>query len=308
MGMRAAAAAALWCLSACSDAETVPGPATVSTPGDWARSAVVAGYDLGAPRRSYVLPPELMEISAVAAVDDRTVACLHDEKGVLFLLDLDTGRFTSARRFSEDGDYEGLARVGDGYWVLRSDGQLTEVRRDGERLAVARTLRVAAPQKEFEGLAYDATAARLVVAPKTLLEDKEQKQLRPLYAVDPATGATAAEPALVVDREQILAAAERLGVDVPSKTTRRGLDRPLFRLRFAEVAVQPGPGHYWLLSAIDRALVVVDRTGAVVGLHFFSGRELPQPEAATFLPSGDLVLASEGDGGPAALHVYGAVR
>lgn len=268
---------------------------------------VVDGYDLGAPLRSYVLPHKLREISAVVAVDARTLACLQDEKGSLYFFDLVRGEVAEHVQFGPPGDYEGLASVDGTWWVLRSDGQLAELRGAGRGLEVARTVAVAAPQREFEGLCWDARAKVLVVAPKSVAKAAGEKDERPILAFDPVAGTTAKAPLLVVDRDAVLAAAARLGVAVPTRPTRKG-EKPLLHLRFAEVAVAPTTGHYWLLSSVDRAVVVVDRAGAVLGLHFFAESELRQPEGATFLPDGRLVLASEGGDGAAVLRVYGPVE
>jgi uncharacterized protein YjiK len=265
------------------------------------------GYDLGAPRRSFALPHKLREISAIVAVDATTIACLQDEKGELFWFDLANGTVRERARFGPDGDYEGLALVGADFWVLRSDGRLLQLRRSDGELEIARKVTVEAPQKEFEGLAWDAARGVLVVAPKAVSKELGDKDQRPLYAVDPATGTTRAEPYAVLDRDAVLAAAARLHVEVPTKSTRGG-ERPAFRLRFSEVAVQPQTGALWLLSGVDRAVIVAERSGEVRGLHFFAASELPQPEGATFLPDGDLAIASEGDGGAAVLRVYGKPR
>ena len=55
-------------------------------------------------------------------------------------------------------------------------------------------------------------------------------------------------------------------------------------------------------QGIDK--LVVDRKAEVLGLHFFAASELPQPEGLTFLPGGELAIASEGAGGAAVLRVY----
>jgi len=276
------------------------GPSTAGRP-----SVVVAGYELGRPLQTYALPGALRELSGIAAVGGRTVACVQDELGALFHLDLDTGQFTGAATFGPPGDYEGLARVGDALWVLRSDGQLTEVQRAADGLRSTRSLRVAAPYKDFEGLAVDLDGARLIVASKSLREGKQFKAQRALYTVDLASGATSAQPLLVLDREALLASASALGVAVPARTTAGGKSTPKFGLRLSEVAVQPDTGALWLCSAADCAVVVVARDGTPIGMHFFHESEFPQLEAATFLPSGELVLASEGVDGNALLRVYG---
>lgn len=297
---RGLVACAALLLAACSQEPQPTSPVVT-------RRCVVAGYELGAPVRSFALPHKLREISAIVAVDATTLACLQDEQGELFFFDVLTGVVTERAKFGAPGDYEGLTRVGSDYWVLRSDGRLLQVRRGGDGLAIERTVDVEASLHDFEGLAYDARDRVLVVAPKAVSKAVGEKDLRPLLAVDVTTGATATEPYATIDRDRVLEAAVRLGVTVPTRETRKG-EKPVFHLRFAEVAVHPRTGELWLLSAVDRAVIVADRSGAVLGLHFFTVDELPQPEAATFLPGGDLVIASEGAGGAAVLRVYGPAR
>jgi uncharacterized protein YjiK len=109
---------------------------------------------------------------------------------------------------------------------------------------------------------------------------------------------------VTVHLDEVLAAASGLGVQVPTRQTDAGDERPFLRLFFSDIAVHPETGDFWLLSAKDRALLVVDREGRTKGLRFFSADELEQPEGAVFLPGGELVLASEGDHRPAVLRVY----
>src|SRR5262245_58202966 len=80
------------------------------------------------------LPPQLREVSAIVAVDERTVACVQDEVGALFFVDLRGELPLRMAPFAERGDYEGLARVGDDFWVLRSDGFLMRLQRQGSDL------------------------------------------------------------------------------------------------------------------------------------------------------------------------------
>ena len=210
-------------------------------------------------------------------------------------------------KFGPKGDYEGLAKVGDDYWVLRSDGVLLRLVAAADRYEIAETLATGLPVKEFEGLAVDRAANRFVLAPKSVAKEKEEKELRPLFAFDLATRLTAQEPLITLHLDEVLDAARLQGIAVPTRITNRGKEKPLVRLFFAEVAVHPETGDLWLLSAGDRALLVVDRKGQLRGMHFFSTVEMPQPEAATFLPNGHLVLGSEGAGGQAVLRVHACV-
>src|SRR5688572_19391410 len=88
----------------------------------WANSAPPFHFDLDRPVRTYTLPDELVEISALTDVDANTIACLHDEAAKLYFMDLNSGKIVSEIAFGAPGDMEGLTRVRDEYFALRSDG------------------------------------------------------------------------------------------------------------------------------------------------------------------------------------------
>lgn len=69
------------------------------------------------------------------------------------------------------------------------------------------------------------------------------------------------------------------------------------------MTVHPKTGAVFL-SAVDSALFVVDRTGALRATHFFAAGQLPKAEGITFLENGDPVLASEAVNTPPRLQVF----
>ena len=93
-------------------------------------AAQAAGYDLAHPTRRYPLADELREISGITEVDAHPVACVQDEVGALYFIDLDSRAVTNRLAFGKPGDYEGLTRVGTLYFALRSDGTVREDRND----------------------------------------------------------------------------------------------------------------------------------------------------------------------------------
>ncbi|HNO04868.1 MAG TPA: SdiA-regulated domain-containing protein, partial [Flavobacteriales bacterium] len=95
-----------------------------------------------------------------------------------------------------------------------------------------------------------------------------------------------------------------LGVSVPERTTDKGRVVPALKLRYSSVSVHPMTGHYYLLSAVDRTLLVVDRAGKLIALEQLDEELLPKPEGITFLTNGDLVLSSEGKGGTPVIVRY----
>jgi hypothetical protein len=151
--------------------------------------ASIPGYDLARPSASFDLPPALAEISALTDVDDHTVACVQDEHGVVYFVDLRRGAVTRSSRFGPDGDYEGLTRIGDDLWVLRSDGLVVQLVPHGDTFAVGKQLTLAIGHQDIEGLGYDPFQKHILVVPKDPPEGtKDARRQRFVFAVDPATG------------------------------------------------------------------------------------------------------------------------
>ena len=299
-----------------------PGPAGVRAAIAVEPRHALAGF--GAPIRAFALPPILQEVSAVTGVDEHTVACLQDEKGIVFLIDVRDGSVRASLPFGPDGDYEGLARVGQDYFVLRSDGLLARVTPRSSGLAIAESFALQTPNHDREGLCHDAANHVLLLAPKDVVkpdaadapdaapedrrraaaERKAARDRRTLFAFDLQTSRLREEPALRLSVAELRAAAEARGDDLPTRTDRRGGERSALRLLFSCVAVEPRTGWIWLLSAVDRVLLAVDRDGTLQALHRLEAELLPKPEGVTFLPGGEMVLTSEGVDGPGRLVVY----
>lgn len=256
------------------------------------------------PEGVWLLPPELREVSGITALDGRTVACVQDELGIVFLYDLERRVIAGQLPFGPRGDYEAITRAGDDWWVLRSDGLLLHLRWTGSSLVLQGEHPLPLPYADFEGLCLDPAHDRLLVAPKDRPRgDKEQRDLRRVYAFDLRTRELLAEPVLQLDLVDLAAQAEQLGTPLPVRETAKGKERIALKLLCSEIAVDPSRDEILLLSGVDRALVRVDRGGRLRAVQFFPADELPQPEGLAFLPDGRLLIASEGPDGPGRLRL-----
>jgi uncharacterized protein YjiK len=254
-------------------------------------------FDLAKPARTYRLPPELLEVSALTDVDDLTLACLHDEAAMLYLFDLRQGVIARRFSFGHPGDMEGLTRVGDQYFALRSDGLVFRLSLKSDAVHVLDTFRLALSNRNIEGLGYDERFDRVLVSPKdTPKGSPEVRDVRVIHAFDARTGKVLPEPVLTLSINTLIDQARAKGLTVPMRTTDNGREVPALKLRFSSVAVDPRSDLIYLLSAVDRMVVVVDRQGDLVYLEQLDARAHPKPEGITFLPAGDLLISNEGKG------------
>ncbi len=252
-------------------------------------------YDLSQPAKVFELPSALMEVSALTDIDSITVACVQDEQAAVHFISLSTGTITSSVPFGGPADMEGLTRVGSDLYALRSDGLIYHLTGLGGDLVLRDTFRLDVPNKNIEGLGFDERNERILISPKDFIKgSKETKDERMLYAIDPKDPAHKVETVLKLSLEALSAQAVQMGLDLPTRTTDDCRVLSALKLRYSSVAVNPFTDHYYLLSAADRTLLVVDRQGALVDLVLLDAHLLPKPEGITFMANGDMWLASEG--------------
>jgi uncharacterized protein YjiK len=280
-------------------------PNSTSQLGPEPAGATLESYDFENPTQSFELQPQLHEISALTDINAQTAACVQDELGTVFFIDLESGRIVDRVPFGPPADYEGLTRVDDSLWIIESNGLLTELLLHRSRLKVGSIRRLDLGHDNIEGLGYDAVSGTILIAPKDGPQGtKAEKRDRRVFAFDPRTGEVRADLALDTSLDRIAAEAEQDGIALPMRTTKQGEQRMRLKARFSSIAIHPSSGRIYALSAVDHAVLEFDRSGRFRGIHGFDARTLPQVEGLSFLPNSDLMVASEGANGPARIQVF----
>jgi hypothetical protein len=250
------------------------------------------------------LPAVLREVSAITLAADGRVACMQDEFGAIHLIDLAGRQAPVATPFGGRGDYEGLARVGADYWVLRSDGHVARITTDASGWRIAESVRLPAGEQEWEGLCHDAAGNRLLAMTKTGAgQGKDARDVRSVWAIDLLTRTVAIEPVLQLRRSAIVEQADAQRIELPTRVTPKGEERIDLELVCNEILVVPATGEWLVLLAQDHLLLRIDASGRLLAAKALDPELLPQAEGMTFLADGRLLIASEGVSGPARLVV-----
>lgn len=272
--------------SGCGPAGEPPAP---WPPGD-------SSYAFDRPDADFELPTTLEEISGLTYFDAGRLAAVQDEKGSYFILDAATGAVLGRQEFENDADYEGIERVGDSLYVLRSDGDLFEVWGwEGERLHRRRRPTGLTKGCDAEGLGYQASTHRLLIACKAR-PGQVPRGHKAVFAFDLATGRLLPEPAFLIPDARFNATIrDEKAID---ESLRRLLAPILDLSGFTPsgLAVHPRTGQVYVLSSVRKAVLVLDAGGEVAGVWALPEALVPQPEGITFLPNGDLFIATEGPG------------
>jgi len=262
------------------------------------------GYLYSKPCAYYTLPDTLYEISGLTDIDSAHIGCVQDEKGMFFLYNLYEARIDSRVTFYFDGDYEGITRVRSDMWVLRSDGFLFKVKNymQGNK-TVKDSFNTKVPISNNEGLCFDEKTNTLLIAAKgRIKKSKDTRDLRFIYSFSLKTMEMIDTAAITINIDKIAAKMKEKGMQVPLTRKKNGVAK-YEKLRFmpSSIAVHPVTDLFYILSAVDKLMVVLDRNGAIKNVVELPSALFPKPEGITFLPNGDMLISNEGNGGKASL-------
>lgn len=256
----------------------------------------ITDYDLSKPSFSLILPEELREISGLTAIDSTTLACIQDENGILFIYDIQKNRITRQYSFNIDGDYEGITRVGNTMYVLRSDGALFEISNYQSSNSTLTSFTTGIPANNNEGLCYDADNNRLLIASKgKIAKGAEYKNKRVIYGFDLKTKKLIDKPIFEFDVQSLKEYATSNKIDIPTKTKKKGLiTEPIIKLMTSAIAIHPITKKLYLLSASDHLFFIFNMNGEIAHLEALNPDIFNKAEGITFLDNGDMIISNEG--------------
>lgn len=253
-------------------------------------------YDMTKPDQVISLPDELLEVSGLSAVAAHQLACVQDEKGVIFFYDLQDKKVREQITFGPDGDYEGITRADSTWLVLRSDGLLFEINAHGEK-PVVKTHTLDVSTKDHEGLYYDSTTNSLFMAAKSSWKKEQtEEDIRVIYRFDRSTYQLREESFLFIYRKDIYEFASKNDIPIPQRINKKGkVKKGGASFKPSAIALHPVTGHLFILSASDQGLLIVDRQGNIQDYFPLDPALFNKPEGIAFTENGDMYMANEGE-------------
>ena len=242
-------------------------------------TVAVFNYDFAKPTEKYVMPKVLKEISGLSFYKEGQLLCVQDEAGDAFVYDLAQQKVTETHHFDQPGDYEGIEKVEDEVYVLRSDGKLLSFKFGSKE---TREIETSLPGKnDVEGLTYDTVTKRLWLAVKEASKKAVKNDDKVIYSFDLKKRRVFTELELKVKQFESIGLKGKSWKD----------------FKPSGVAFHPKTGEVYLLSAAGHKLLILSRSGVPLKSIELNPLIFLQPEGISFMPDGTLYIASEGDGG-----------
>ena len=245
------------------------------------KDEVHKSYDLAAPDK-FNMPESLFEISGIALEKGNpdTIYAVQDEDGRVLRLGWDNPRQHSTK-FAKKGDYEDISILRDKVVVLKSNGFLytfalaEAIYEEPEQV---REYKKILPKGEYEGMYGDEASGKLYVICKKCTEDDSKHNVTG-YVFELDKDSTAATEKFSIDVDQIKALNGKVS---------RGF-RP------SGLAKHPLTKDWYIISAVNKLMVVTDAKWKVKEAYTLSGNTFIQPEGLAFDTAGNLYISDEGD-------------
>lgn len=262
------------------------------------KSIKATGYNLSNPDRTIKLPPVLHEVSGITILDSATVACVQDENGIVFMIDLKKGEIRDQLIFHTPGDYEDITRAGNALYVLRSDGMLFRVMHNGSPGSLKKSFSSGVPVNEYEGLCSDSRNNILLITPKHK-PGKEYKHegKHPVYGFDLSKETPLVKTVFDLDLKEIREYAADHKIEAPGDDSR-------IRFKPSAIGIHPLTNELFVLSSVERMLFVFDINGKIRHIEKLDKDIFNMPEGISFLENGDMMISNEGHKNPPTILIF----
>ncbi|MBI5323722.1 MAG: hypothetical protein HZB41_00295 [Ignavibacteriae bacterium] len=253
-------------------------------------------YNLTKPDITLLLPDTLNEISGIAIIDDSIVACIQDEKGIIFIYDIAGNKLIKQFEFQIDGDYEGIALVDKTIYILRSDGTLLEIINYKSKDCGINLYSTGIPANNNEGLCYDEDNNRLLIGCKSNLgKGPDFRNKRAIFSFDLKTKRLSDKPLIEFDLKYINDFANLKNIEFPQKTNKKGRKiKQNIKFRISAICIHPITKKLFLLSAIDYLLFMFDLNGNIEHIEKLNPVIFNKAEGISFIKNGDMLITNEG--------------
>lgn len=238
-----------------------------------------ANYSFNRPER-IELPAELKEVSGITFLngDPNTLFAQQDEQGHLYYL-RPGDQSVQYIKFAGKGDYEDLAISNEHFILLRSDGSFFSFPLEQPYGANSSSVisEKVLPKGEYESLATSTANNRLYVLCKQCNIDKKATHTTGYVIKLEINGKLTKTESFTIDNKQINDHAKLKGK----------------AFRPSALAKNERTNEWYILSSINKLLVIADNNWKVKEAHILDPKLFNQPEGMAFDKDNNLYISNE---------------
>lgn len=265
-------------------------------------------YEYNKPNQTFKLPYELNEISGLSlAPNADELLAVTDEIATIFFISKKDGKITKQIAFGDTGDFEGVEFIEGDCFAVKSNGKIYRIKNIGTPKQHIERLETDLKKVDnIEGLGYDATSRQLFFAAKGQKNGEFAKKIYFFRLESLSRQGLILRGGVHLDIK--LADIQNfINNKVKYNKIRSDYEGTPSRFEFAPsgVAVQPKTGNVFVLSSINKLLVIFNRKGEIIEIEKLEKSIHRQPEGICFDADGTLYISNEiKDGAAPLLHVF----
>ncbi|MCF2487222.1 SdiA-regulated domain-containing protein [Dyadobacter sp. CY347] len=242
---------------------------------------VYKDYDLGKPEK-FNMPESLFEISGITLNQGNpdTVYAVQDEDGRLYRLGWDEAKQLNVK-FAKKGDYEDVTIIKNTVYVLKSNGVIYSFPLSEavfEEVEQIRETKKILPKGEYEGMFGEEASGKIYILCKNCEQDNSKSSVTGyIFEPDKDSARISGEFSIHVDEIKAITGKVERG------------------FRPSGLAKNPLTNDWYILSAVNKLMVVTDSQWKVKEAYTLNGNVFIQPEGIIFDKQGNLYISNEGD-------------
>lgn len=227
------------------------------------------------------MPESLFEISGITfnKGNNDTIYAIQDEEGKLFRLAWDV-KVQYHTKFGKKGDYEDVTIVKDQAVILKSNGTLYAFPMSEakfEEPTDITEIKKVLPKGEYEGMYGDEKTGDIYVICKNCTQDNSKKNVS----------------GYIINLADTTKSVGNFNIDVDEIKAINGKVERGFRP--SALAKNPVTNEWYIISAVNKLLVVTDSQWKVKHAFPLSSNIFTQPEGIAFDTEGNMYISNEGD-------------
>ena len=260
-------------------------------------------FDFFHPAEVIKLPQRLHEISGITFYKKNELACVQDEKGIVFFYNIKKDKLRNNIAFARDKDYEGITNVNDTLYVLCSNGMISEIDSTNETGYANNYSTFLSKDNNCEGLCYDQKEHRLLVACKGKpKKGTAAKGMKVVYSFDLDTKKMDETPAYIIDPDSVkIHFVNEPDISMVDKLFNKKNNEENFQFDPSELCIDPLTNDIYILSSVGKSILVLSYDGKIKFALHLDKNIFKQPEGLTFSYDGTMYISDEGRGGKANL-------
>ena len=249
-------------------------------------------FDLQHPTSIQFLPTGLLPFSEISSLDSVHLLAMHPHgRNGLVLLNTDSSSFSVVNPLSSSIQLASFVRV-DSLLYLFDDNMGVYVSTFPFDSTSTRKLAEAEPNWQSNSACFHPSTHRIYFNPE--VEHPASNRLRAVYTFNVNKNRFASNPLFSYDVDAIERFAAENGIRIHAnritelKDTVHGLT-----IIPNAIAIHPKTNEVYILSGMDRSLIVFDQFGVIKNYSELDATLFPNPTGLTFAQNGDLLISNE---------------